>query len=128
MENINRMESADCPEINFDNENKILKISGNSYPENCETIYEPIKLFIDNYSVEEQQKLNLEFNFNLVNSTSIVYIAQIIMKVAELQKIGLKVSIKWSYNVNDEELLDLGEKLSSISHLPFQYVGIEDNN
>jgi SiaC family regulatory phosphoprotein len=128
MENIDRIESADSPEIKFDNTTKIFKISGNSYPENCEPIYEPIKNFIDNYNIDENKMLNLHFHFNLINSTSIVYIAQIIMKVAELNKNGLSVLIKWFYDLNDEELLDLGEKLSSISRLPFEYVGLEEDN
>ncbi len=126
MENINRIEAADCPKINFDKKNKIFRITGNSYPENCETIYEPIKQFIENYNIDENKMLNLEFQFNLINSTSIVYIAQIIMKIAELAQKGLQVSIKWVYDLNDEELLDLGKKLSSISNLPFEYVGIEE--
>ena len=128
MENINRSETADCPGINFDITSKALKISGNSYPENCEPIYEPIKQFIDNYNIEENKMLNLHFHFNLINSTSIVYIAQIIMKIAALNQKGLTVLIKWVYDINDEELLDLGEKLSSISKLPFEYVGLEEEN
>jgi hypothetical protein len=128
MENINSIETEDCPEINFDKTSKIFRISGNSYPENCEPIYEPIKIFIDNYNIEENKMLNFHFHFNLINSTSIVYIAQIIMKVAELHQKGLSVIIKWVYDLNDEELLDLGEKLSSISKLPFEYVGLEEEN
>ncbi len=126
MENINRIESADCPNINFDEKNKIFRISGNSYPENCEVVYEPVKEFIENYNVEENKILNLEFQFNLVNSTSIVYIAQIIMKIAELTKRGLTISIKWFYEQDDEELYDLGEKLSSISKLQFDYICLKE--
>ena len=126
MENINRIEAADCPEINFDKNSKIFRIFGNSYPENCEMIYEPIKDFIKNYNINENKILKLEFQFNLINSTSIVYIAQIIMKVAELAQKGLQVTIKWFYDINDEELLDLGNKLSSISNLPFEYVKLDE--
>ena len=128
MQNINRLATDDCPEINYDAEKNRLTISGNSYPENCEIIYEPIKKFLDDYDIEKNNMLNFYFRFNLINSTSTVYLAQIIVKVAELAKEGLSVFIKWYYDEDDEELLDLGEKLSAISKLPFEYAAVKDEH
>jgi hypothetical protein len=48
------------------------------------------------------------------------------MKIAQLHTDGLIVSILWYYDEFDEELLDLGEKLSSISNLPFTFKPIKD--
>ena len=128
MININRAETNDSPSIIFDEEKRTLSISGNSYPENCELIYEPIKGFLDNYNIEENNMLNFNFYFNLINSTSTVYVAQIIVKVAELAQEGLSVFIRWKYDEYDEEMLDLGEKLSSISKLPIDYVPVKDED
>jgi SiaC family regulatory phosphoprotein len=128
MESINRVETDDCPKVLFDNAKKSLTISGNSYPENCGKIYEPIKTFIENYDVDEHNMLNFYFHFNLINSTSTVYVAQIIVKVAELANEGLSVFIKWSYDEDDEEMLDLGKKLSSISKLPIEYTSVKDED
>ena len=121
-----RSPSEDGPEVSFDKENKIFTLSGNSYPENCEKIYEPIKAFIENYNIQENKKLSLHFHFNLINSTSTVYVAQLIVRVAELVKKGLDVTIKWYYDVYDEELLDLGEKLAMISKLPIEYIPVKE--
>lgn len=128
MENINRLPTNDSPEIIFNNKEKTLTISGNSYPENCAPIYDPIKKFLDQYDSGKNQMLNFNFHFNLINSTSVVYLAQIIIKVAELAKEGLSVFIKWKYDEDDEEMLDLGEKLSSISKLPIDYIAIKDED
>ena len=119
-------QAKDTPEVIFDKENKVFQISGNSYPENCEKIYEPIKLFLDEYKVISDEELNFEFKFNLINSTSTVYLVQIIMKIAQLSEKGLNISISWQYDNYDEELLELGEKLATISNLPFTYVPIHD--
>ena len=62
------------------------------------------------------------------NTTSTVYVAQIIVKVAELAQEGLSVFIRWKYDEYDEEMLDLGEKLSSISKLPIDYVPVKDED
>ena len=126
MKNINQTQQQDTPEVIFDNEKKILKISGNSYPENCEIIYEPINIFLNEYNLNKNHKLNFEFRLNLINSTSTVYLAQIIMKIAQLNSEGLIVTILWYYDEFDEELLDLGEKLSSISNLPFTFTPVRD--
>ncbi len=128
MSGINQSPSEDGPEVNFNKETLTFKISGNSYPENCEKIYEPIKKFIEHYSESGNKTLNLDFHFNLINSTSTVYVAQIIVRVAELAKKGLDVSVKWYYDQYDEELLDLGEKLSSISSLVFEYIPIVEED
>jgi len=128
MKNINRLATNDSPDINFDETKRTLTIVGNSYPENCEPLYEPIKSFLDHYDVEENNMLNFNFHFNLINSTSVVYLAQIIVKVAGLAKEGLSVFIRWKYDEYDEEMLDLGEKLSSISKLPIEYVPIKDED
>lgn len=126
MENINFKQTEDTPEVIFDKDNKIFKISGNSYPENCQKVYEPIKLFLEEYNLVKGEKLNFEFKFNLINSTSTVYLAQIIMKISKLSEKGLNISVSWHYDEDDEELLELGEKLCSISNLDFTYTPIED--
>jgi SiaC family regulatory phosphoprotein len=128
MGNIYQSPSEDGPEINFNEEDKTFKITGNSYPENCEKIYEPILHFIDNYKIEEHKVLNFHFHFNLINSTSTVYVAQMVVKIAGLVKNGLTVSIKWYYDKFDEELLDLGEKLATISKLPIEFIAVDDED
>lgn len=126
MRDIYQSPTEDGPEVNFNKEDKTFRITGNSYPENCEKIYEPILDFIDNYKVEENKELNFEFHYNLINSTSTVYVAQMVVKIAALVEKGLVVSAKWYYDEFDEELLDLGEKLASISKLPIEFIAIKD--
>lgn len=128
MNNINRSETADTPSVFFDEQTKTLSIIGNSYPENCSNIYEPIIEFVSNYNVSDFQKLKLHFYYNLINSTSVVYVSKLVLKVSDLKKKGLEVNVKWSYDRFDEELLDLGEKFSSISELEFEYEPIVDEN
>ncbi len=128
MKDINRNQTADSPAINFNKNTKTLSITGNSYPENCSSIYEPILDFIVNYDVEELKKLQINFYFNLVNSTSVVYISKLLLNASSLTKNGLDVGVKWSYDQFDEELLDLGEKFASIAELEFEYVPIKDEN
>jgi len=123
----NYTHSDDTPEVNFDKDTNTYSIVGNSYMENCIKFYEPIKAFIENYESTGRNELNLFLHFNLLNSSSAVYLAQVIIRVSEIAKKGLKVNVKWAHDIHDEELLELGQKLSSISKLPFDYLAIEDD-
>lgn len=118
--------AEDTPEVNFDKETNTYSIIGNSYMENCIKFYEPIKAFIENYESTGRKELNLVLHFNLLNSSSAVYLAQVIIRVSEIAKKGLDVKVTWMYDVHDEELLELGQKLSSISKLPFEYKAVEE--
>jgi len=126
MEKIDHTATKDSPEIIFEIESNTIQILGNSFPENCDEIYEPVKRFLEQYDTNNTKVLNFSLHFNLINSTSTVYMAQIICKVADLSKQGVPVNIKWHYYEYDEEMMDLGEKLSSISDLPIEYVAVQD--
>lgn len=116
-----RQATNDSPEVKFNIETKVLLIKGNSYPENCGGLYDPIKNFIENYDIDEMSNLDLHCHFNLLNSTSSVHVAQIIMLLAEKNSKGLKCNVIWAYDEHDEEMLDLGEKLASISKLDIEF-------
>lgn len=128
MENINRTSSKDTPEVHFDTKSSTLSIIGNSYPEDCRPIYLPIIGFIESYEIDNNSVLNFKFNFNLINSTSTVYVSKIINMIGLLVEKGLSTRIEWCYDEYDEDLLDLGEKLASISNLEIEFISIEDED
>lgn len=118
---INRQATNDSPEVSFNIETKVFQIKGNSYPENCGSLYEPIKTFIENYDITELGSLDFYCHFNLLNSTSSVHLAQIVMLLADKKAKGLNCNIVWTYDEHDEEMLDLGEKLASISKMDIEF-------
>ena len=118
---INKEATNDRPAINFNSKTHVLYIAGNSYPENCSSVYDPIKSFIENYNIAEQKDITLHCHFNLLNSTSSVHVAQLIMLIAEKKEKGLEANIIWTYDEHDEEMLDLGEKLASISKMDIEF-------
>jgi hypothetical protein len=114
-------QKEDTPEIVFDLKTNTLSFIGNSYPENCELVYLPVLDFLNSYDFQQKKHLNLDFHFNLINSTSVVYVAQIFSKLQIYQKESNQIKVKWSYDEFDEELMELGERFSSICKLPFTY-------
>jgi hypothetical protein len=117
----------DTPEIVFDLQTFTLSVSGNSYPENCELVYLPVIEFLGTYDFKNNKRLNLNFYFNLINSTSVVYVAQLFSKLSAIADKDILIKVKWSYDEFDEELKELGERFSSISNLPFEYISMPSN-
>lgn len=117
---------GDTPKAVFDKSTYTYSIVGNSYMENCIDFYKPIKEFVENYESNGYNELNLLFHYNLLNSSSSVYLAQIILNAAKLVNKDINVNIEWMYDINDEELFELGQKLENLSKLPFKYTSVKD--
>ena len=56
MENKIIKKTKYTPEINFDLEENILSIKGNSYPENTLEFYEPILELLEDFFLEKKDK------------------------------------------------------------------------
>jgi hypothetical protein len=44
----------------------------------------------------------------------------------EIAKLGNKVIVKWYYEYGDEDALEAGEDLDSITRVPFEFIKIEE--
>ena len=66
------------------------------------------------------------FNFEYFNSTSAKYILDIFKSLNTLNSLGVELDIKWLYEEDDEDMLEVGEEMSRMSKLKFEYV-ISDN-
>ena len=108
-------QTDDTPEIIFDPLTTTLSFKGNSYPENCELVYLPVIEFLNNFDVEKHKVINLNFHFNLINSTSVVYVAQMFSRLASLSTKDLTINVTWCFDEFDEELKELGERYNSLA-------------
>ena len=122
---MNEVGKADTPNVEFLEEGKIIVISGNSYPEDCESIYLPILQFVTNYKGDV---LKIACYFNLIGSSSVVYMSKIIAQLAQLKNNGVNVLVDWKYDELDEELCELGEKFEIIHKVPFNFVPIDNED
>lgn len=57
-------------EVNFDFESGILKMSGNSYPEDAINFFEPLNVWIEEYVIKVKKPLQIKVKLNYLNSSS----------------------------------------------------------
>lgn len=109
------------PEIDFDPSKNILKISGQSYPENAFKFYEPIFQWVEDYIKEIQGELLIEIEFKMpyINSSSSKCIIMLLDKFQEAFEEGKDIIINWYYDEENESTIECAEEFKEDLSLPF---------
>jgi len=121
------------PSVILDPESKQFEFSGESRPENVRKFYLPILEWLDGYAKQQSEKsksersssLLVQFNFEYFNSTSAKYILDIFKALNVLNDLGMEILVKWLYEEDDEDMLEVGQEMSRMSKLEFEYINTD---
>lgn len=117
------------PQVILDPADNRFEFSGESRPENVRSFYMPILEWMEQFATACSKKkgVSFEFNFNFeyFNSTSAKYILDIFKVLHTIQSDGSKVSVRWHYEEDDEDMYEVGVEMSRMSGLSFDYVKLE---
>ncbi len=122
--------TANSPRILLDPEERNFEFSGESRPENVRKFYLPVLEWMEAYTegvagLKEDQRpssLKCMFNFEYFNSTSAKYILDIFKSLNAIHALGIGLDIKWLYEEDDEDMLEVGQEMSRMSKLEFEYI------
>jgi hypothetical protein len=122
--------TGNSPRIILDPENKKFEFSGESRPENVRKFYLPILEWLEAYTKDQEESKDEErvpglqclFNFEYFNSTSAKYILDIFKSLNSISALGIELDIKWLYEEDDEDMLEVGQEMSRMSKLSFEYI------
>jgi hypothetical protein len=104
MENLFIEGSESLPTVEF-NTSGLLKLSGRALPENAHNFFNPLILWVKEFSIDELTvEINLEY-FNTAVSKQLFDLLKAIESNARYKKI----SLKWFYEEGDDEILEAGE-------------------
>ena len=109
MENIVIKEVQDSPyypSINFNAENGICEIAGESYMEETFKFYSPLLDWIRNYIKEVGKPLTFNFKLTYFNTNSSRLILDMLDIVKKYQDEGGRVSVNWYYDPEDPDMID----------------------
>lgn len=110
----------DTPEIMIDADLCIFIISGCSTPEDALATYKPVIEWI----ADPECTLNncqCKFFFKYLSSASHHLVFEILTQLDRLYVDGRNLSVEWSYEKIDEDMLRLGLDFASILSLPFEF-------
>ena len=122
--------TANSQLIVLDPESRNFEFSGESRPENVRKFYLPILEWLEAYTAEQEKLkddertfgLLCQFNFEYFNSTSAKYILDIFKSLNAISTLDIKLEIKWLYEEDDEDMLEVGQEMSRMSKLSFEYI------
>ena len=124
-------QTSNSPKVILDPEKKIYEISGESRPPDVREFYDQILNWMDDFSLQlvksgdKNEPVEFIFNFGYFNSSSGKLILDICKVLARLQARGMNVTIKWHYEKDDVDMMEVGHEISRIVKFPFEYVETE---
>lgn len=126
MDNINIEGTAKTPQVEFDGSNGKLLIKGRSIPENSIEFYKPLIDWIDSYAGSADGNTEVNIQLEYFNTSSSKCILDVFKRLEQIKNAGKGVTVKWHYEVDDEDMLEAGEDYQAIINLPFQMIEIEE--
>ena len=116
------IKTKNTPEFSIQGGNIVF--SGKSIPEDAYSFYHPIINAINKYLENPESQTILQFSLEYINSSSKKIITSILKIFEKSYLIGQNIEIHWKYEGDDESIIDLGQDLRSIIHVPFRFIEI----
>jgi len=108
--------------VDFDPENGILEMEGESYPENAIDFFQPIFDWITTYISTLGKGVVLNLKLNYLNTSSTKCILDIFEMLEQYHIEGGDVQINWYYAEDDEDILEMGEEIGEDVSLPLNFI------
>lgn len=109
-------ETKSSPRIELNPEGEII-IHGRSIIEDTYTFYKPILEWIRDTTCET---MTVEVRLEYMNTSSSKQLLNILKTVAGNPHFN-SIYVKWYYEEDDEDMLDLGKDYESLIHIPFDF-------
>jgi SiaC family regulatory phosphoprotein/Family of unknown function (DUF6272) len=120
--------TINSPQVIFDPEINRFEISGESRPSDVASFYLDILKWFDDYSSylnktqELKEPIVFNFDFEYFNSSSAKYILDFCKQIGDVRSKGKNLEVKWHYDKDDLDMLQVGREMSRISRTPFEYI------
>lgn len=109
------------PEIHFDLNSGIFKITGRSFPENSRKFYTPVLDWIKENPYKGD--LTIHLNFDYISSSSVIAVMQMLREI-ELFNTGAKVF--WYHEAGDDDMKSVASHFAQLCKLEVNV--IEEEN
>ena len=123
MENLEIKSTKNTPYVNFNYKEGILAIEGRSYPNDSVDFFEPLFDWCKNYIKENIKiRIRLEY-FNTSTCKQLLSLIRVVINNNGQDK----VTVEWQYEVNDVDVLEIGEHMQEILKSKFKFTSYNEN-
>ncbi|MBL3581949.1 DUF1987 domain-containing protein [Oleidesulfovibrio alaskensis] len=115
------------PGIFFDPHGAVLRISGESYPENCGLFYQPVFAWLHNFlQAPATRQVTLDMELVYFNSSSSKTFMDLFDLLDEAAGAGKQITVNWRYHKENETALECGEEFrEDVRHMRFNLVELD---
>ena len=121
-------QTANSPKVILDPDKKIFEISGESRPPDVPVFYDEILRWMDDYTQHltkshgSRDPVEFNLDFEYFNSSSAKYILDFCKQLAQVRSKGKEVTVRWHYEDDDMDMLEVGREMSRMAKVPFEYI------
>lgn len=120
MNELNIKSSQSTPSVVTDSTAGILRMAGDSYPENSFDFFNDIIAWVESYLADSDASLYLEIRLVYMNTSSVKAMLDIFDILEEAHGKGRKVGVDWYYDPLNERIVELAEEFSEDCTFPFR--------
>ncbi|WP_338790657.1 DUF1987 domain-containing protein (plasmid) [Bernardetia sp. Wsw4-3y2] len=123
MENFQIEGENYIPTVNFNPEEGVLEISGESYHEYTIEFFQPIFEWLNKYLEEEGRTFTFNFRMTYFNTSSSRRFLEIFDLLEDYNKSkGGNVTVNWYYEKDDVDMLESGEEYAEDVDIGFNLI------
>ena len=121
-------QTKSTPSIHFNNENNILSITGNSYPENTAKFYAPVFSWLEDFLLTTGgEAVTAELEINYFNSSSSKVFMDFFDRLENVAAQGCSVTINWRYHEENDMAAEYGEEFQEeLCKVDFNLIAFSD--
>ena len=117
------------PAVDFNANSGILSISGKSIPENTAKFYQDLLDWIAEYAKSPKSETSLNIYLMYFNTSSAKRILDLIKQMQKLQvENKSNVTVNWTYEENDTDMLEAGEDFKGLVNIPFNIISVVEED
>lgn len=109
------------PAVEFDSASGVIRFTGESYPENVSSFYEPVIKWIRE-AISAKTKLKVVLAFGYLNTSSTKAVLDMLLLLDDYHVAGGLVEVEWHYNPALEVMKEAGEEFGEDLKLPYRLV------
>ena len=119
--------TEDTPEVCFEPQKDVFRFAKSSLPENAILFYKPILNWLREYKKNANPQTVFDFDIEYLNTASSKQIFEIIMLINSISEVS-DVTVRWHYDVIDEDMLGLGTRFSHLVKVKFEFIEYENDD
>ena len=129
METLIIEQTKSTPQVEFNAENRLLMLKGESYPENSFKFYEPILNWLDEFFAEiaDDGEIKLEMSLPYINTSSSKCVLMMLEKLEEAKDNGRNIVVNWYYEEDNESEMECAEDFKEFVELEFNLIAVQGN-